>query len=120
MHDGLIDRLRLRAAEVEADDPGFDPGAPGQASQAYRTVLRVLEMGKVTNQLQRDGHRKLASWLIMFFTNSDNLRIPPLTLEEIADLRTKFIKETERELEDIEETEQGEPPEPDTPLEEDL
>lgn len=120
MTQGLIAQLRARAAAVQAEDPGFDPGAPGQRSKAYDAVLSVLMLGKVTNSLQRDGLRKLASSLIIFYANPDNLRVPPLTLEEVADLKGKFIKEMERELEDIEETEQGEPPEPDTPVEEAL
>ena len=96
MANGLIAQLRHAAED-------FDPGKAGQRSKAYRQVMRTLDLFQRTNHLQRDGFRRLALFTILLYSDAGNVRIPPLSAAEAADLKAKFVKDAELELEEIEE-----------------
>jgi hypothetical protein len=85
---GLIDRLR-RAAE----DPGFDPGAPGQPSAAYSFTMRILDLMARSFMIKRpDALRRLTAFLIVFLSNPENMASEALSPEEVQDLRSKFLR----------------------------
>jgi hypothetical protein len=86
---GLIERLR-RAA----DDPGFDPGKPGQPSAAYSFTLRLLDLLARSFMVKRpDALKRLTAFLIVFFSNPENVASDALSPEETRDLRSKFLRQ---------------------------
>ena len=98
---GLIERLR------RADDPGFDPGKPGQPSVTYSFVMRLLDQLARSFMVKRpDALRRLIAFLIVYFSNAENVASDALSPEEVRDLRQKFLQVKEPELTD---------PEPDEP-----
>ena len=85
---GLIERLRLAA-----EDPGFDPGKPGQPSVAYSFTLRLLDLLARSFMVKRpDALRRLTAFLIVYFSNSENMASEALSPEEVNDLRSKFLR----------------------------
>jgi hypothetical protein len=101
---GLIKRLR-RAAE----DPGFDPGKPGQPSATYSFVMRLLDLLARSFLVKRpDALRRLIAFLIIFFSNPQNVASDALSPEEVRDLRAKFLRQREPEITDPEPDEPGE------------
>jgi hypothetical protein len=85
---GLIKRLR-RAAE----DPGFDPGKPGQPSATYSFVMRLLDQLARSFMVKRpDALRRLTAFLIVYFSNPENVAADALSPEEVRDLRSKFLR----------------------------
>jgi hypothetical protein len=99
---GLIKRLR-RAAE----DPGFDPGKPGQPSATYSFVMRLLDLLARSFMVKRpDALRRLTAFLIVYFSNPENAASDALTPEEVRDLRLKFLRVKEPEITDPEDPEQ--------------
>lgn len=99
---GLI-RLLRRAAE----DPGFDPGAPGQPSVTYRFVLRLLDLLARSFMVSRpDALRKLTGFLIIFFANPQNVASDALSPEEVQKLRSKFLRTPEPKITDPEDVQE--------------
>lgn len=85
---GLIDRLRQAA-----EDPGFDPGAPGQPSAAYSFTLRILDLLARSFMVKRpDALKRLTAFLIVYFSNPENMASDALSPEEVRDLRSKFLR----------------------------
>lgn len=85
---GLIARLRQAA-----DDPGFDPGAPGQPSVTYSFVLRLLDLLARSFMVNRpDALRDLMGFLLIYFSNADNVATDALTPEEVRELKSKFLR----------------------------
>ncbi len=94
---GLIEHVRLRAAE----DPGFDPGKPGQPSATYSFVSRMLNLLARSFMVEKpDALRKLTGFLIVYFANSENVATNPLTPQEATELKRKFLRTPEPEIED--------------------
>lgn len=86
---GLIERLR-RAAE----DPNFDPGKPGQPSVAYSFALRILDLLARSFMVKRpDALKRLTAFLIVYFSNPENMASDALSPEEARDLRSKFLRQ---------------------------
>lgn len=98
--------LLVKAAGREATEPDvFDPGAPGQASPAYRMTERILQTMARTNHTKRPGFQKVANMLLILFSDPDNLNVPPLTPQEIQKLKGEFLRSEQVEPSELEEEE---------------
>lgn len=91
---GLIQRLRQAA-----EDPNFDPGAPGQPSATYSFVMRLLDLMARSFMVKRpDALRRLTQFMLVYFSNPENVASEALTPEEVRDLRAKFLRAKEPDL----------------------
>lgn len=98
---GLITRLRQRAADVAAEDPGFDPGKPGQPSATYSFALRQIDLLARSFLIKRpEPLRNLIKFLIRYYSNPGNIAGgKALTPQEAQDLAAKFLRTKEPEVE---------------------